>query len=506
MLGPINQPSTKQIMDVDGTLAPGAVDDSSAIVDGIVTNAKLATDAKVGSLAALKTSDRASTVAAINELKRAMQGGGNLYAILQPPAGFAAAGWLPLTIYQDASGRASLGPVSLLDFAPNGAGAWYVDISRPDNGGDGLTWGTAKRGLNYAVQAANASANGGTIWLANGVYPYIDGFLSLAVTKNIAIRAVNPGKVVLSNHRVYSWALDGVYTNTYVATHGLGGPNHYMVCDALYPDALGDYQALIKKTSASDVNGTPGSWFDDGTRLYVRLSDGRAPDANLRPYWSASGSTPVRLVNGSPLVLFDGLQIEGGTSCATIQAESASVTPTAYFYNCAFKYAADNALNSIGADTFCQNCLAACSKSDGFHYAERATAIRQARGFEIDCVGRDNGDATTDISNGSTSHNSSVVIRLNGNYYRTFGRPMHDVGGTKAWNIGCWVHDSASATNDISIGCGTGASDGTEMWLDNCRTSGSGASLDTVAGVTVHTRACTFREGAPTGAGTVAEY
>lgn len=504
MLGPITQPSTKQIMDVDGTLAAGAVDDSTVLANNVVTDAKLAADAKVGSLAALKTANKASAVGAINELRQTLLNAGNPFAVLEPPAGFAAAGWTPLTIYQDAGGRASLGGVSLLDFAPNGAGAWYLDPAG-NNADDGLTPATARRGINYGVQLSNASAGGGTIWLADGVYAYPDSQLSLAFSRNIAVRAVNPGKAILSFHRSFSWALDGLYANTYKAAHGLGSAQHYMVCDALYKNALGDYQRLTKRTAIADVDANPGSWYDDGTTVYVRLSDSRAPDANLRPF--AGDATLAKISSGTPTVLFEGILFEGGATCFTAQAAAGATFPTVYFVNCAFKYAKSDGFSNVGADSFLQGCLGACCLGgDGLHYAERATAIRQARGFEIDCVGRDNGDATTAISNGSTGHNSSIVIRLNGNYYRTFGRPMHDVGGTKSWNINCWSHDSASATNDISIGCGTGASDSTEMWLDNCRTSGSGASLDTVAGVTVHTRTCTFREGAPTGAGTVAEY
>ena len=164
-------------------------------------------------------------------------------------------------------------------------------------------------------------------------------------------------------------------------------------------------------------------------------------------------------------------------------------------------------MSNVGADTYCQGCLAArCKTGDGFHYAERATAVRQARGFEIDCVGRHNGDGATDICNGSTAHNASLVIRLNCNYFGTVGRPMHDVGSGKSWCVNCWVHDSASSVNDISIGCGTTPSTTQEMWLDHVTTSGSAVSLDTVTGGKVYTRVCSFREGAPIGSGTVAEY
>lgn len=55
-------------IDSDGTLKANAVDGSGVITDGVVTDAKLATDVKVGSLAALTTDDKSSVTDAINEI------------------------------------------------------------------------------------------------------------------------------------------------------------------------------------------------------------------------------------------------------------------------------------------------------------------------------------------------------------------------------------------------------------------------------------------------------
>lgn len=473
----------------------------------------------IGQLTALTTAAKTSAVAAINEidadmttaqadiaeLQESLRVTSNLYGIIEPPAAFAAAGWTPLTIYQDAAGRASLGGRKLLDFAPTG-GTWYLDAARPDNSGDGLTWATAKQGINYAVQLANASASGGTIWVADGVYDLSRSNWTIDPTKNISLRALNPGNVVFSNHKIFSYALDAIYTSTYVATHGLGGIKHYDVRDALYVDALGDYQVLTKRASATEVNANAGSWYDDGTYLYVRLSDDRAPDANLRPYWQGSGSTVVQIDANAATVLLEGMRFEGGAQVVTIQAASAGTYPTAYFYNCAFKYAYGNGLNNVGADTYCQYCLGAKNQEDGFHYAERATAVRQARFMEIDCVGRGNGDNVGHIDNGSTSHNASLGIRIGGIYTRNYGRNVHDVGTGKTWMIGCWVHDCADATNDRDIGCGTGSSDTMTMWLDHCRTGGSAYDLEAATGCTIYTRYCTLAAGANTGAGTITPY
>ena len=484
IIGGVNQPSTAQIMDVDGTLKAGAVDVTAVLADNIVTLEKLS--------------------GVVRDMLRQPY----MYSVLEPPADFAAFGWTPLTIYQEADGRPHLGGVSLLNFAPTGAGTWYVDITRPDNNGNGLSLATAEKGINYAVQDANASADGGTIWVADGVYPYPHGQITLPLTKNVAVRAINPGKVVFSNHREFTFAPDAILTNTYVVAHGFsGGTSHYDVRDAKYPNARGDYQQLVKRASAAEVNSNPGSWYDDGTNLYVRLSDSRAPDAFVRPYWTGSGSASASIKDNAPTVLFEGIRFEGGSSCVTVQATSAAVSPVVYFVSCAFKYAYGDSLNNVGADTYCENCLAACSYSgDGFHYAEKS-GQRQARGFEFNCIGRHNGDNADHIDNGSTAHNNSVVIRLAGNYYETYGRPIQDVGGGASWNVGCWAHDSLDAVNDIAIACGTsGAGNTQKMWLDHCRTSGCAYDLEVYPNCAAYVRNCAFGTGASVNNGTIANY
>lgn len=60
------------VIDTDGSMKAGAVDVTTAIADGIVTDGKLASDAKVGSLAALTTTIKTSAVGAINEIDAAV--------------------------------------------------------------------------------------------------------------------------------------------------------------------------------------------------------------------------------------------------------------------------------------------------------------------------------------------------------------------------------------------------------------------------------------------------
>ena len=59
-------------IDTDGTLKANAVDVAAVLADGIITNDKLATDVKIGSLSTLTTAAKGNVVAAINELDTAI--------------------------------------------------------------------------------------------------------------------------------------------------------------------------------------------------------------------------------------------------------------------------------------------------------------------------------------------------------------------------------------------------------------------------------------------------
>ncbi|NLF62496.1 MAG: hypothetical protein GX574_15255, partial [Lentisphaerae bacterium] len=63
---------------------------------------------------------------------------------------------------------------------------WYVAASRPDDGGDGFTWQTAKKTIQAAIDAAE---DDDTILVKGGTYSPID-----AANKVIAIRSINGAK------------------------------------------------------------------------------------------------------------------------------------------------------------------------------------------------------------------------------------------------------------------------------------------------------------------------
>jgi hypothetical protein len=63
-----------------------------------------------------------------------------------------------------------------------GAASYYVDAGRPSDAGDGLSWATAKKSIQAAI---NAAADGDSVVVTNGVYGHI------GTDKMIEIRSVN---------------------------------------------------------------------------------------------------------------------------------------------------------------------------------------------------------------------------------------------------------------------------------------------------------------------------
>ena len=91
-----------------------------------------------------------------------------------------------------------------------GGGTLYVNASQPDDSGNGLSWPTAKRTIQGAVDVANG---GDTVWVTNGVYN-VGGATTpgytlpsrVVITKQVVVRSVNGADYTI---------IQGPGTNTY---------------------------------------------------------------------------------------------------------------------------------------------------------------------------------------------------------------------------------------------------------------------------------------------------
>lgn len=370
---------------------------------------------------------------------------------ITPPVGF---GWDPGLMIEN-QGGSYIANVDVSQFAPTGK-TYYVGHPGASDSNDGLTSGTALASMAAAVGKADA--------VVIRVYPKLyhrnQGIFTINTARSISIIG-DGGVALLSAHEPgMVWTLDS--DATYRATRSAVES----VWDSSITDERGDYQRLVKRANLAEAKAAPGSWFTDGTEVWVHTSDGRPPDAQVLVYLQVGSS-----ISGAATVYLENLRFEGGRPPLRIfNGGSGATMPTVYGKNVAFKYSALNGLEVLGAFTHLQGCEAARNGLDGLNYHVHNAVL--CRSIEVNCVGRDNGWSGGDIHNGSSTHDGQSIVRIGGRYERNSGPNVADVNGSKAWNVGV-VAASSTAAGGQNVNFWL---DG-EMWCDGCVSSGSTTDL-----------------------------
>ena len=124
-----------------------------------------------------------------------------------------------------------------------GATTYYVDASRPDDSGDGLTWATAKQTIQAA---ADLAVDSDTVWVTNGVYntgcrvtPGYSLSNRVVITQNITVQSVNGPDVTIiqgqgpmgSNAVRCVYMING-YLSGFMLTNGHTMMTEYVVQDS----------------------------------------------------------------------------------------------------------------------------------------------------------------------------------------------------------------------------------------------------------------------------------
>lgn len=169
----------------------------------------------------------------------------------------------------------------------------------------------------------------------------------------------------------------------------------------------------------------------------------------------------------------------GSTSSgAAFKTFGSSLTHLVCFVGCIFRDGADNGLSVNGNDTVLVRCTAFGNKLDGFNYHDRTisgnTYIPNV--LEIDCIAYNNGtdQSGSDSCNGSTAHDGTKIIRLNGEYYSCYGGVIAEIARTgeeptMSVNFGVLAHDS---TGTGTYKASFWASINTQMYLYDCSSYG----------------------------------
>jgi hypothetical protein len=348
------------------------------------------------------------------------------------------------------------------DLRPSGGTSYYVATTGSDTTGDGSEgnpWATVSKALTVVTSPSN-----NTIYVAAGTYLTDAGFFGAAsINFGETLSVIGVGSVVVSGHQNQTWTLNT--GSTYETT--VGGYTWDSVWDAAVIDSYGDFERLTSRASIALVDANPGSYYINGTTVYVRTSDSR----------SLIGDTDIRAFNSQPNITVAGngtLYLENITfhnHRPNVQSGSAGQFPVFYAKNATFKYRNSNGLGASGATYIVQDTTWARMAEDGINSGD---LYRPSYGIEINTTSRDNGWTAAVTSNGSSAHDTSQVVRVGGEYARNKGPNVVDVGTTVSWTVGVWAHDSNSglSTTSDSDFFAQGL-----MWLDSVVSTGSTYSL-----------------------------
>lgn len=373
------------------------------------------------------------------------------------------------------------------------ANVYYVSPSGDNS--TGATWATAKTTINGAITAANTAAKPAVIYIAPGVYIKTAGFGGVAPAYDMAF-ICSYGRVNTGAFNVNTWSL------TSGSKYQAANTAAVRVFDVLNITSNGLYAELTK--AASLVAMTAGTWFTDGTTVYVWRADGAAvSNTNTRVI---ENSSDVVKATTSVNIYLENIDIEGGNSGCVFITGGSSYTNKLGAYKCSFRYAANSAgsqncvnIQGIGAAVF-EDCEFAGAQGKGLSatiFSGNSSII-----ITINCVGHDNGGGATGIvtsCNGLYGQSGCVGIDISGIYYNNYGANVNWAGvtntNTQFIGFGTMCYNSygdstlGGTTPSIDFQCGLTADAGTyvsSMWLDNCLgynsvnsayTSNSAASL-----------------------------
>jgi hypothetical protein len=450
-----------------------------------------------------------STSADVTSLRSDLTALSNLVAAVIPPSAKVpmpdqwASPNLPLvSIYRMAGGvyAAAFNPDLYRPFANSAADATiYVDPVSGNDANDG-TSASPKQSLAAAVATAVDNLR---VVAKGGVYVGSLGFDGATITASRLIVESWDGAPVVSSRVVSGVSWTHVGNNVYTATVANAG----CVVDASNPAPNGMPDWLYPRTSQADVEATPGTYWIDGSTVYVHTFDSRAPDADIIVYDTQPNF--IYSVNGGIAWMSD-IHCYGGDSPLRMRYAVQARAGTFYLTRCSGNYGCSSTSgvgNGVQIDGKWSGVLVECSAAlnlrDGFNYKGVGFVVPNI--VEIGCNGSDNGregaDHGSGSHNGSTMHDAGTIVRINGTYLRNL-RNIHDVSDpvvatnngyfTHSWNLGCVAGYSRGSTgspdnaNGFRIGHPADPDDESLMWLYGCSnhapgydrsTAGSGATI-----------------------------
>lgn len=417
--------------------------------------------------------------------------------MIAPPTGFESL--FPVAVQLDRRGNytAVFDPVAWKNADQT---VYYVSISRGnDTTGDG-SFAAPYKGIKKALTVgASAGTANITIYVEPGLYDRTYGWQGTVCNKNVNLIAL--GHVVSSvSFEALTWAADSTAGVFSVARSTVAG-----VFDKANLNSLGIYSRLAIAATLADCRATPGTYYTDGTTLYVHRIDEAQPTLAST---LVTTQTTGAVVSNSVRYYIEGIIFEGaGTNGVFYNNYASGVVGGEIIFNrCAFRYGFSNGLSDTGTRLcISYQCLAYGNDYDGFNHHVGASNGVQPNVVEIECYAFGNGNATdTNYNdNGFTVHESCTALRVGCRAEYNVGPQFADIDSTKVLNLGCIAGQSLAAEG--AQRSGFQALHTSTMYLDGCVDEGANSYsfyANTPTGVVAKTKRSTL----PTIYGTVGSY
>jgi hypothetical protein len=410
-----------------------------------------------------------------------------------PPTGF---GSVPFGVTVSSDGTTDFDPTAYrLTEGDSGVTTYYVDKSTGLDTNPGTSSSPFKTILK-AISTGRGDAPSVLIKAKGGTYFLTENMNNKRPeATNLSIVSWDGQTVVMSheNPNISSWTLDS--DNTYYSSVAGYGYSDYRshVWDGKTPDAFGDYKPLIPVASIAACKATANTYYTDQptARVYVHCSDDRTPDNDIHVFEGWGNPGQYSDYPGSPAsgrCYFENIKFIGGNVSFYLGQTHETNTTSAIFNGCEFKYGgvqlSGNVYHIGNLDIAHVDCLSTTSHTDGFTYSPYG-ANPSPRILEINCESRTAGCILAGTANqGSTAHESSIIVRVNGYYHHNENDQVADVGTSKSWMVNCRAENGLKSNySGFLSGNGSGA---TTSWLYGCSTSGCTYSLTIGSGATLH--------------------
>lgn len=319
--------------------------------------------------------------------------------------------------------------------------------------------------------------SGDTIILKNGIYnrtglPSAD---STIFTKSINLIGESVDGVWLKAADDHTWTADSDYSNIYT-TSRTGVRN---IIDIRRRNE-GEFIFLTQVYSKADCANTDNSWYYNSPDVYVNLAGTPVTDDNIVATLGLGDQGIIRCMNftDDTKIYIENINVLNGDRGGCNFNNNTNYDVSVYMKNCKIynvnstDYTLDS-MSNRGCYTICENVVCNNTKKDGFNYHSSSTN-KEAIGIEINCTSINCGYGQTNSgklsNNSTTAHNASQVIRVNGIYGFCNGGCAVDIDTVKSAFYGCTIFDSYGRSYDLYAG-GTAT-----MYVYDCYFKGSKAA------------------------------